>query len=259
MFEDEEAIDEYKERYNENEDQSDMPGDPALDEYFNNNPNDLRYFTYFRRYSDWPKQIDDYAHIFKDRYGVFPNVLIMNRITEGRLEDAFYEVIAKDMDPEEKEKLAVKLGVERGDNFDECDDVWESQISSDAYFSTEEYRLLLLECSTFGSGVMEFIRAHDFLADDPVYTDGCKVSSRDKENTDVPVIDMDKTAENLKRIMAEEDVTPKIISRITGHSLQAVYDWLAGKKMPNLDNLMLLGRLLNRPIEELIVTHNREK
>lgn len=48
-----------------------------------------------------------------------------------------------------------------------------------------------------------------------------------------------------------------LIARITGHSLQAIYDWLAGKKMPNLDNLMLLSRVLNRPVEELIVTHNR--
>lgn len=106
---------------------------------------------------------------------------------------------------------------------------------------------------------IELVRTHGSLADDPVYNDDCRISSRDKFSTPIPVIDMKKTGQNLKKIMKMEDVKPVLISRITGLSLQAIYDWLGGKKMPNLDNLMLLSRLLNRPVEELIVTHNREK
>lgn len=259
--ESEEIIDEYADRYNENEDQSDSPSDSDLCEYFTENPADLKYYTFFRRYSDWPQQLDDYAHTFRERFGVFPNVVIMNRITEGRCEDAFNEIISKTVPEDERFNLAVKLGIERGDNWDQAMEqgLSEVTISPDAYFSTPEYHLLCLECTSFGSGVIELVRTHGSLADDPVYNDDCRISSRDKFSTPIPVIDMKKTGQNLKKIMKMEDVKPVLISRITGLSLQAIYDWLGGKKMPNLDNLMLLSRLLNRPVEELIVTHNREK
>lgn len=255
----EKVIDEYADRYDENEDQTDTPDDEEIDDYFANNPEDLKYYTFFRRYSDWPQQLDEYAHTFKDRFGVFPNVVIMNRITEGRLEDAFHEFIEPTVPEDERMALAVKLGIERGDNWDEAieNDSQEIIISPDAYFSTPEYRLLCLECTTFGSGVIELVRTHGSLADDPLYNDDCRISSRDKENTNIPVIDMVKTGKNIRNIMNLEGVKPTLIARITGHSLQAIYDWLGGKKMPNLDNLMLLSRLLNRPVEELIVTHNR--
>ena len=251
-----EAIDEFAERYDENEDQSDAPAEEDLDDYFAKNPADLKYFTFFRRYSDWPKQLDEYAHIFKDRYGVFPNVVIMNRVTEGRCEDAFNEIIAPTLSEDERHKLAVKYGIERGDTFDEDSDDPFFEISPEAYFSTEEYRLNCLECTDFGSGVIELIRTHGSLANDPIYNDDCRISVHDK-NVNVPIINMVETGRNLKKIMNEEEVKPTLISRITGHSLQAIYDWLAGKKMPNLDNLMLLSRILNRPVEELIITHDR--
>jgi len=255
-MEDYEAIDEFSDRYDENEDQSDAPVEEELDAYFAENKIDLRYYTFFRRYSDWHIQLDEYAHTFKDRYGVFPNVVIMNRITEGRCEDAFYEIISPGVPEEERHDLAVKLGIARGDTFDETEDDF-FEISTNAYFSTPEYRLLCLECTTFGSGVIELVRTHGSLADDPIYNDECRISSRDKESTPYPVIYMEETGKNLREIMKQEEVKPTLVARITGLSLQAIYDWLGGKKMPNLDNLMLLSRVLNRPVEELIVTHNR--
>lgn len=251
----EEIIDEYACLYDENEDQSDSPADEELDAYFSENKADLKYYTFFRRYSDWPQQLDEYAHSFKDRFGVFPNVVIMNRITERRLEDAFHEFIEPDVPEEKRHALAVKLGLERGDNID--DNLPYITISPDAYFSTPEYRLLCLECTSFGSGVIELIRTHGSLADDPIYNDDCLISVRDKENTKVPVIDMEKTGDHLRKLMKQEGVKPTLFSRITGHTVQSVYEWLNGKKMPSLDNLMLLSRLLNRPVEELIITHNR--
>ena len=35
------------------------------------------------------EEIKKYCEIFKDRYGVYPNMLTSNRITHGRFEDAF--------------------------------------------------------------------------------------------------------------------------------------------------------------------------
>lgn len=256
-MEDYEAIDEYKDVYDENEDQSDSPIEEELDAYFAENKLDLRYYTFFRRYSDWHKQLDEYAHTFKDRFGVFPNVVIMNRITEGRCEDAFHDFIEPTVPEEEREALAVKLGIECNYNWENDENC--TEVSGEKFFSTSEYRLLCLECTSFGSGVIELVRTHGSLADDPIYNDECRISSKDKENTQIPVIDMEKTGKNIRSIMDQEAVKPVLISRLTGISLKAMYDWFSGKKMPNLDNLMLLGRVLNRPVEELIVTHNREK
>lgn len=56
--------------------------------------------------------------------------------------------------------------------------------------------------------------------------DDCRISSRDKENTNIPVIDMVKTGKNIRNIMNLEGVKPTLTARITGHSLQAIYDWL---------------------------------
>lgn len=65
-FSNEEIIDEYADRYEENEDQTDSPVELALDEYFAENKADLRYYTFFRRYSDWHKQLDEFAHTFEE-------------------------------------------------------------------------------------------------------------------------------------------------------------------------------------------------
>ena len=249
-----EIIDEFEDDYNENEDQSDVPEDADHEKYFAENKSDLKYYTFFRRYSDWPEQLDKYAHDFKTRYGNFPNVVLMNRLTYSRMEDAFDLIFSKDMEYEEKESLGIKLGIYRAENELENGFFY---YETGAYFSKEDYRLLMLERTDFGSGVLELIRTHGDLAEDPDFDDECKVSFRDKTTIPFPIIDVEATGKNLRKIMEEEGVSQVLLTRIFNVSKQAVSSWVTGKALPNIDNLTVLARILNRPLETLIVTRNR--
>lgn len=37
---------------------------------------------------------------------------------------------------------------------------------------------------------------------------------------------------------------------------QSIYDWFSGKSLPSLDNMLALSRLLDIPIERLIICKN---
>ena len=247
-------VDEFEDDYDENEDQSDVPEDEDHEKYFAENKADLKYYTFFRRYSDWPEQLDKYVHDFKKRNGVFPNVVLMNRLTYSKMEDAFDLIFSKDMEYEEKEKLGIKLGIYRAENELEDDSFYYEKGS---YFSNEDYRLLMLERTDFGSGVLELIRTHGELAEDPDFNDDCKVSVRNKTAIPFPIIDVEATSKNIRKIMEEEGVSQVLLTRIFNVSKQAVSGWVTGKALPNLDNLTVLSRILNRPLEAIIVTRDR--
>ena len=77
----------------------------------------------------------------------------------------------------------------------------------------------------------------------------------DKEKSPHPVIDMKATGKLLEEVMKEEGVSPKIFARIMGwEKPQAVYRWYYGETLPSIDTLSILSKILNRPIESLLVT-----
>ena len=65
---DEDNEDEFAENYDECEDQSDAPHEEDTEEYFDNNPRDLVYYTFIRKYKNWVQEIKDYCEIFKQKY-----------------------------------------------------------------------------------------------------------------------------------------------------------------------------------------------
>ena len=225
---------------------------------------DLKYYTFFRRYSDWPDQLDEYAENFKIRFGMYPNCAIMARNTHSRLEDAFNIYLSRGMDEKSRYAYGQELGVYRNGTFIEDEDGEDyypglyEEYEKEAYFSRPNYRLCLLEDPRLGSGVIELRRVHGELADDPHFTDNCKISARDKTAIPFPVIDMEKTSENLRKVMEEEGVTQVLLTRIFNISKQAVSGWVNGKSLPSIDNFTVLSRILNRPLETLIITRERE-
>lgn len=63
-----------------------------------------------------------------------------------------------------------------------------------------------------------------------------------------------KTGKRIRRLMAERSVTVKELQEQMGlESAQAVYKWLNGKAVPTTENLLMLAKTLNVPMEELIV------
>lgn len=70
-----------------------------------------------------------------------------------------------------------------------------------------------------------------------------------------PVIDLKATGSRIKEIRKDRGFTVKDIQDIFGFEFpQAVYAWEQGKNVPTIDNLIVLGRIFNVSIEELIAT-----
>lgn len=67
-------------------------------------------------------------------------------------------------------------------------------------------------------------------------------------------IDMKKTGDRLKKLCEEKSITVRNIQDELGiGAFQSVYNWFKGKSLPSLDNMYRLSRLLNVPMEKIIV------
>ena len=69
-----------------------------------------------------------------------------------------------------------------------------------------------------------------------------------------PVIDVEATGENIRRLREKSGLTVKDLQNYFGFEMpQAIYKWQRGESLPSVDNLYALGRLLNVPMEQIIV------
>ena len=64
---DEDSEDEYADRYDENEDQGDMPHDVDVETYFSSNEKDLCYYTFIHKYKNWVQEVKDCCEFFKKK------------------------------------------------------------------------------------------------------------------------------------------------------------------------------------------------
>lgn len=68
-----------------------------------------------------------------------------------------------------------------------------------------------------------------------------------------------ETGKRIRKLMAECGVTVREIQEeMELESPQAVYKWLNGKALPSTENLLILGRLLQVPLEMMLVTEEDE-
>lgn len=246
---DEDNEDEFSEYYDECEDQRDMPHDVDVETYFSSNEKDLSYYTFIHKYKNWVQEIKDYCEFFKKKYDVYPNLLIANRLTHGRFEDAFNDYYSFDLSEEEKLKKRVELGIDYDGVLNE-----DSDYAGDCYFTTKDYKLRMMENSSFGSGVIKLQRVHGFLSHEEEIEYGTVPKGEDKESKAHPVVDIIATGKHIEKLMKEEGVSPKIFARIMGwEKPQAVYRWYYGETLPSVDTLSVLAKILNRPIENLLI------
>ena len=69
-----------------------------------------------------------------------------------------------------------------------------------------------------------------------------------------PVIDMSATGENIKRLRVERCLTVRDLQHYFGfEEPQAIYKWQSGKSLPTVDNLFALSRLLDVPMEQILI------
>ena len=66
-------------------------------------------------------------------------------------------------------------------------------------------------------------------------------------------IQQQETGANIRRLLKINGYTVKDVQEVMGfENPQAVYKWLSGKSLPNLENLLILSKLLNIGIENIL-------
>lgn len=67
-------------------------------------------------------------------------------------------------------------------------------------------------------------------------------------------IQQKETGSHIKSLLRESGYTVRDIQNAMGfENPQAVYKWISGKCLPSLDNFLILSRLLNTSIEDILV------
>lgn len=70
----------------------------------------------------------------------------------------------------------------------------------------------------------------------------------------IPVIDMVRTGENIARLRRKAGLSVKELQDMFGFTTpQAIYKWQHGATLPTVDNLVVLSRVFDVRIEEILV------
>lgn len=70
----------------------------------------------------------------------------------------------------------------------------------------------------------------------------------------IPVINMAKTARNLREKKREMRLTAEEIAEQAHVTTQSVYRWTSGQAVPTIDNLVILAQMFDCLIDDLIIT-----
>lgn len=73
-------------------------------------------------------------------------------------------------------------------------------------------------------------------------------------------LDMLKTGQMIKKAVQDSDYTVKELQNELGFECpQAIYRWFKGDILPSIDSLYILSKLLNVPMEDLLVERGSDK
>lgn len=70
----------------------------------------------------------------------------------------------------------------------------------------------------------------------------------------IPAIDAVKTGERINHLRIEKNLSVKDLQGVFGFTTpQAIYKWQRGEALPSVDNLVVLARVFEVSIEEILV------
>ncbi len=69
-----------------------------------------------------------------------------------------------------------------------------------------------------------------------------------------PVINMQKTGENIRSLRIRAGLSVRDIQQVFGFSApQAIYKWESGTSLPTVDNLVILSSVLHVKVDRILV------
>lgn len=74
-----------------------------------------------------------------------------------------------------------------------------------------------------------------------------------------PVINIEKTWINILNLMEKSGITKKDLAEIFRISVQAVYQKFNPKALPTLDQIVVLSKIFEKPIEEILIIEKIEE
>ncbi len=76
-----------------------------------------------------------------------------------------------------------------------------------------------------------------------------------KEVKKMPVIDMTATGENIQNLRKGAGLTVREMQSLLGFTtVNAIYKWFHGESLPSVDNLVILAKILNVTMDDIIIT-----
>ena len=79
------------------------------------------------------------------------------------------------------------------------------------------------------------------------------------QNERFQVIDLKATGQNIRRLMKDRGISVRMLQHFYGFEApQAIYKWINGQALPNLDNLFALAGIFRMPIDEILVAKGKE-
>lgn len=75
-----------------------------------------------------------------------------------------------------------------------------------------------------------------------------------------PVLDMQATGRRIRELRQMHKISIQTLREsMQLESVQAIYRWERGASVPSLDNLILLSKIFETPIESILVIHDDEQ
>lgn len=73
----------------------------------------------------------------------------------------------------------------------------------------------------------------------------------------MPYVNVTETGLRLKTLIKSNGMKVKDLQTVFGFANpQAIYNWMSGKTMPSVDNLVVLSAVLNTKLDDLIVVEH---
>ena len=74
-----------------------------------------------------------------------------------------------------------------------------------------------------------------------------------------PQIDVRATGQNIEQLLKQRHISIRTLQTFFGFdSPRAIYKWLRGEHLPSVDHLYALGKLLNTPLQDILIGRSQD-